>query len=71
MTNYDVWVPANTSATLYLPATGEVHAPDTVAVAGTVTHNGIETTCFELPSGHWHFGIGEGGIAVSNPVAVS
>ena len=71
MTNYDVWVPANTSATLYLPATGEVHAPDTVEVNGVITHNGIDTTCFELPSGHWHFGIGEGGIAVSNPVAVS
>ena len=62
---YDAEVPANTSATLYLPATGEVEAPETVTVVGTVEHNGIETTCFELPSGSWHFAIDETGIHLS------
>ncbi|MBQ3373552.1 MAG: family 78 glycoside hydrolase catalytic domain [Oscillospiraceae bacterium] len=65
MVYYDAEVPANTSATLYLPAAGAVEAPETVTVVGTVEHNGIETTCFELPSGSWHFAIDETGIHLS------
>ena len=55
MVYYDTCVPANTSATLYLPAVGEVEAPESVKVIGTVVHNGLETTQIELPSGCWHF----------------
>ena len=65
MMYYDVQIPANTTATLYLPATGEVSVPEEVMVIGTVIHNGIETTQMELPSGSWHFGMGEGSIQVA------
>ena len=61
---YDAVIPANTSATLYLPAVGEAEAPGAVTVVGPVEHNGTETTCFELPSGTWHFDIGQDGIRV-------
>ena len=67
---YDAVIPANTSATLYLPAVGEAEAPNTVTVIGPVEHNGTETTCFELPSGTWHFAIGQGEIHVSDEVPV-
>ena len=67
---YDAVIPANTSATLYLPAVGEAEAPDTVTVIGPVEHNGTETTCFELPSSTWHFVIGQGEIHISDEVPV-
>lgn len=57
MVYYDACVPANTSATLYLPATGRVEAPETITVVGTVIHNGLETTQIELPSGCWQIGM--------------
>ena len=71
MMYYDVKVPANTTATLYLPATGEVNAPDEVTVVGTVIHNGMETTQIELPSGSWHFGMGEGSIQAESTASIS
>ena len=65
MTGYDVTVPANTTATLYLPATGEVSACEGVSVTGSAVHNGAETTQVELVAGTWHFEIAEDGITVS------
>ena len=55
MASYDVTVPANTTATLYLPMTGDIVSIDSVTSAGQTTHNGIEVTQYELPAGRWHF----------------
>ncbi len=57
MTGYDAIIPANTSATLYLPASGEIKACEGMEVVGNMTHNGIETIQIELKSGSWHFDI--------------
>ena len=52
MTAYEVTIPANTTATLYLPA---VLTAEGAESAGTVTHNGADCTVFELPAGTWSF----------------
>ena len=52
MTSYEVTVPANTTATLYLPAP---LAAEGVEAAGTAAHNGVECRIYELPAGSWHF----------------
>jgi alpha-L-rhamnosidase len=63
MTGYDVTVPANTSATLYLPVAAETaEVCEGVTFAGTETHNGIETAKFELVAGTYHFDVQDGEI---------
>ena len=56
MTSYDAVVPANTTATLYLPVSSKLEIPAGMEVTGTVTHNGVDCICLELPAGSWHFG---------------
>ena len=65
MTSYDVTVPANTSATLYLPAEGTVAGCEGVTVTGTAEHNGIQTQQMELVAGTYHFEVAEGEITVT------
>lgn len=65
MTSYDVTVPANTSATLYLPAEGEVTACDGVTVTGAAEHNRIPTQQIELAAGTYHFEMSEGTVTVT------
>ena len=55
MTSYDAVVPANTSATLYLPVEAGLAVYEGMEVLGTVAHNGVECICIELPAGTWHF----------------
>ncbi|MCF0133046.1 MAG: family 78 glycoside hydrolase catalytic domain [Blautia sp.] len=55
MTSYDVTVPANTSATLYLPVEVEIPEQEGVTYAGEAMHNGITTQQVELLSGKYHF----------------
>ena len=55
LTSYDAVVPANTTATLYLPASGDITAPEGAEGGETVVHNGTEVLQFELSAGTWHF----------------
>ncbi len=56
MTSYDVTVPANTTATLYLPGTASnADGMEGVTVVGTETHNGVETQVIQLVAGTYHF----------------
>ena len=56
MTAYITTVPANTTATLYLPITattfGEAHG---VRYVGTTQHNGVDCAQYELQSGTFSF----------------
>ena len=54
MTGYDARIPANTSATVYLPV-GAVLEGGADCARGTELHNGVECAVFELPAGTWHF----------------
>ena len=65
MTSYEATVPANTSATLYLPAAGEITECEGVSVTGDAVHNGIETQQIELAAGSYHFEIGAGSISAT------
>ena len=65
MTSYDVTVPANTSATLYLPVSGEVTACDGVTVTGAATHNAVETQQMELVGWNYHFEVTDGNVTVT------
>ena len=53
MTSYTVTLPANTSATLYLPVE-TVLGSDAEAPADAVMHNGQLCVVFELPAGEWN-----------------
>ena len=66
--NYRAAVPANSSATLYLPVTGEPAVgalPAGVRFTGFGEHNGVHTAVFELSSGGFEFVVDGGGISVS------
>lgn len=65
MTSYDVTVPANTSATLYLPVIGEVNVCEGAAVTGSTVHNATQTKQVELVAGNWHFEIVDGNVTVT------
>ena len=65
MTSYDVTVPANTSATLYLPTAGEVSACEGVTLSGETEHNSNAVQQFELAAGTYHFEIAEDAVVVS------
>lgn len=59
LTSYDAAVPANTSATLYLPVTREqaeqIPAMEGAAYQGMVKHNGLMAAAFRLVAGSYHF----------------
>lgn len=65
MISYDVTVPANTSATVYLPAEGTMKECEGVTVTGIAEHNGIQTQQMELVAGTYHFEVTEGEITVT------
>jgi len=65
MTSYDVTVPANTSATLYLPVIGEINACEGVVVTGTTVHNAADTMQMELAAGSYHFEIADDTVTVT------
>ncbi len=65
MVSYDVTVPANTSATLYLPVEGELTACDGVTLTGETEHNGIRTQQLELVAGTYHFEAADGAVTVT------
>jgi hypothetical protein len=60
-----VTVPANTSADLYLPASGEVTLTEGVSGGEREVHNGIDSTKFVLLSGSYHFEVKDGAITVT------
>ncbi len=57
MTGYDTVVPANTSATLYLPMDeAAAGIPEGAVLVGETTRNGARVLRIELVAGSWHFG---------------
>ncbi|MBQ7370433.1 MAG: family 78 glycoside hydrolase catalytic domain [Blautia sp.] len=66
MTGYTAVVPANSSATLYLPVSADkVTETEGVTCVGTEVHNGIETSVFELAAGSYHFDITDSVVTVT------
>lgn len=65
LSSYDVTVPANTLATLYLPAQGTVTACDGVTDSGAAEYHQTVVQQFELAAGTWHFEIADGTITVT------
>lgn len=57
MTSYDVTVPANTTATLVLPAAGVANLPDGATLTGETVHNGVQALEIELVAGTYHFDV--------------
>lgn len=58
MMEYHVTIPANTSATLYLPIIGkDIHFGETKGTTfeGQIMHNGVRTAKYELQSGTYNF----------------
>ena len=56
MTSYDVTVPANTTATLYLPISLDgFEESEGMTVIGETEHNGAQVMRIELVSGSYHF----------------
>ena len=62
MTSYGCTVPANTTATLYLPVPADTRGEngDGAACKGSTVRNGLDTICYELTSGSFTFRIGNG-----------
>lgn len=69
-TNYRFTVPANTSATLYLPAEQQTadgfHNIDGVTYMGTAEHNGNNCAVFELQAGGYDFVVSGNAIRASH-----
>ncbi|MBN2028816.1 family 78 glycoside hydrolase catalytic domain [bacterium] len=68
MTGYSTVVPANTTATLYLPVSeGFNHfgSVSGVAFVGKTVHNHVPVAQYEISSGSFHFTITEDGVTVS------
>ena len=68
--SYSAVIPANTSATLYLPADGQSAGIDGAAAAGVKyigaeEHNGVKTAKFELVSGGYDFVVSDDKITVT------
>ncbi len=62
MTSFKASVPANTSATVYLPVSDKISdfgAMEGVRFSGVVTRNGQQTARYEVESGTWEFIIGD------------
>ncbi len=68
MTGYRCTVPANTTATLFLPVKGTPSAGETEGVVfkGFQSHLGQSCACYELVSGHWTFSLEDDSIKVSS-----
>ena len=67
MTSYKTTVPANTSATLYLPMGGDndsFQAIKGVTYTGTAIRNGIEVGVYELSSGTFNFTLADNTVKV-------
>ncbi|MBO0330309.1 family 78 glycoside hydrolase catalytic domain [[Muricauda] lutisoli] len=67
MTSYKTTVPANTSATLYLPMGGDndsFEAIEGVTYTGTEVRNGIEVGVYELSSGTFNFTLADNTVKV-------
>lgn len=67
MTSYTTTVPANTSATLYLPMGVENESFENlegVSYKGTNVHNGVEVGVYELNSGTFNFTLADGTVKV-------
>ena len=62
MTSYRCTVPANTTATLYLPVPAGTQGEnsDGATCKGGTVRNGLDTVCYELTSGSFMFRIGDG-----------
>jgi alpha-L-rhamnosidase len=67
MRSYECIVPANSTATLYLPASsvGTFQSIGGVAFNGIVTHNGIDSAEFALASGGYKFTVSGGNVSVA------
>lgn len=65
LTEYDVTIPANTVATLYLP-TNTKHGADSLGVTyvGTAVHNSVDVQVYQLVSGQYHFSVANGAILI-------
>lgn len=61
LTSYTATVPANTTATLYLPVTEDqanaLELPEGASYAGMEEHNGIQTAKIELEAGSYSFSV--------------
>lgn len=66
LTSYETTVPANTSATLYLPVedAGDFAAIDGVTFVGMTEHNGQTVAEFTLLSGSYVFTVADGAVSV-------
>lgn len=61
MNSYSAAVPANTTATLYLPiVANEYGETEGVVYKGQIVHNGVECATYELQSGTVHFELQNG-----------
>ena len=66
LTSYDCVIPANTTATIYLPVEAEVgELPAGLTCVGAVEHNGRTATQFEAVSGAYSFVIADGVITAA------
>ena len=69
LTSYSATVPANSTATLYLPVSADTAAGfknmDGVTYLGMVEHNGQDCAMFELQSGGYTFSVADGSLSVS------
>lgn len=69
LTSYTAEVPANTSATLYLPVSADAvkdfEGVDGVTFLGVTEHNGMQAAAFELTSGGFAFAVKDGKLTVS------
>lgn len=66
LTSYEVTIPANTAATLYLPVTAkEISEVEGAKYIGSEPHNGIETEKFELVAGTWRFEVSGENITIT------
>lgn len=65
MATYDVVVPANTTATLYLPTeVKDASELDGATYVKAEEHNGIKTQVYQLVAGTYHFEITDGQVTV-------
>ena len=65
MTAYQATVPANTTATLYLPiAASDFGTAEGVRYVGKTQHNGVECAQYELTSGKFSFELQTGRLIV-------
>ena len=62
MTSFKATIPANTSATVFLPVPDGITAFESVegaAFSEVTTHNGLRTARYEVESGTWEFAVGD------------